>query len=41
MKTLRHPGVVKVLDTVEVGGVSGMDVIKSTALIGRQARQTN
>jgi hypothetical protein len=23
MKTLRHPGVVKVLDTVEVGGVPG------------------
>jgi hypothetical protein len=41
MKTLRHPGVVKVLDTVEVGGVSGTEAIKNTALIGRQARQTN
>jgi hypothetical protein len=41
MKTLRHPGVVKVLDTVEVGGVSGTVVVKITALIGRQARQTN
>ena len=30
MKTIRHPGVVKVLDTVEVG-VSGTDVVNITA----------
>jgi len=42
LKTLRHPGVVRVLDTVEVGDASAYTLYqKSAALIGGQARQTN